>query len=172
MHEALITFALPAFLTSLITVFLDAFLTIKAYQIRKRIEEESKLSGGHSGDNGKLKALKNKETNIKKQLKPVITLTVVVMGNSIFGLMIPILIVSAALLESPAVYKSVVWHLIVPNLTYVNLLLNPFAYGLYFKQIREPMMRLLRRITSLCKCKSAAVAPEPQRNRITWLNPN
>ena len=167
-----IIFIIPILLGSLITITLDVYLTIKAYQVRKQIEEESKLSGGQAGDNAQLKALKKKNANISKHLKPVITLMVVVMGNSLIGLIFSILVVPAVYLDSPMVYKAVVIYLIIPNIGYVNLLLHPFAYGLYFKQVREPMMRLLKRITQLCKCKSAAVAPEIPRNRINWLNPN
>ena len=170
--ENLITVTIPMLLTCLITITLDVYLTIKAYQIRKKIQEESKLSGGHNRDNDSLKALKKKEANIKKNLKPVITLLVVVMGNSFFGLLFGILFVPAVLLDSPTVYESVVRYLISPNIGYITFLIHPLAYGLYFKQIREPMMRLLKGITCPCKCKSAAVAPEPNRNRITWLNPN
>ena len=170
--ENLITVTIPIFLCCLITVILDIYLTIKAYQIRKQIEEESKLSGGHAGDNDRLKALKKKDADIKKHLKPMITLMVVVMGNSFFGLMVPMLIVSAVLLDSPVVYESIVRYLILPNIGFIIALLHPFVYALYFKQVREPMMRLLKRITCPCKCKSADVAPEPQRRRINWLNPN
>ena len=168
----LITITTPMLLACLITISLDVFLTIKAYQLRKKIQEESKLSGGHSRDNGQLKALKKKEASIKKNLKPVITLLVVVMGNSFFGLLFGILRISAVYLDSPTVYKNVVRCIITPNIGYVASLIHPFAYALYFKQVREPMMRLLKRITCPCKCKSAAVAPQPQRNRINWLNPN
>ena len=169
--EAFITVTIPVFLSSLITIALDVFLTIKAYQIRKKIQEESQLSGGHSRDIDKLKALKKKEANVKKNLKPVITLLVVVMGNAAFGLFLPLLYIPAAFLDSPTDYENVVNYVIVPSTTYVAFLIHPFAYALYFKQIREPMMRLLNGITCSCKCKSAAVAPQPQR-RINWLNPN
>ena len=170
--ETLITFTIPMFSACLITVFLDVYLTIKAYQIRKQIQVQNKLSGGHGGENDQVKTLRKKEANIRKHLKPLITLLVVVMGNSFVGLLFPILFVSAALLESPTVYESVVRYIIAPNVGYIIFLLHPFAYALYFKQVREPMMRLLKRITCPCKCKSSAVAPLPQRNRINWLNPN
>ena len=170
--ENLITVTIPMLLACLITIFLDVYLTIKAYQIRKKIQEESQLSGGHSRDNNQLKALKKKEVTIKKSLKPVITLLVVVMGNSFFGLLFGVLFIPAVLLDSPTVYESVVRFVIAPNIGYITFLLHPLAYGLYFKQVREPMMRLLYGITCPCKCKSAAIAPEPHRSRINWLNPN
>ena len=112
------TVTLPIFLSCVITVSLDVYLTIKAYQIRKKIQEESKLSGGHRRDNDEFKALKKKEANIKKNMKPVITLLVVVMGNAMFGLLIPILSIPAAYLHSPEVYKSVIHNVIFPNLAY------------------------------------------------------
>ena len=162
------------FLACLITIFLNVFLTIKAYQIRKRTQEESKLSGGHNRNNDQLKALKKKEANIRKNLKPVITLLVVVMGNTIFGLLLPIIFIPPLFIDSSEIllYNNVVDYLIMPNIGYINILLHAFAYALYCKQLREPMMRLLKRITCPCKCNSAAVAPQPQSNKINWLNPN
>ena len=131
-------------------------------------------AGGHSRDNNQLKVLKKKEANIRMNLKPVITLLVVVTGNAIFGLLFPVLFIPPVFLDSSKalMYINVVAYLITPNIGYVNILLHPFAYALYFKQVREPMMRLLKRITCPCKCKSAAIAPQPRSNRINWLNPN
>ena len=51
MLETTITVVILIFLACVITTFLDVLLTIKAYIIRKRIEEEDKLSGGHSRNN-------------------------------------------------------------------------------------------------------------------------
>ena len=167
---ALITYTLPIFLACFLTVILNIYLTIKAYQVHKQIQEESKLYGGHSGDT-QLKALKNKHATIKKHLKPLTTLLVVVLGSVSIGLLFPLLYIPTILLDSPLVYEQVMRYVVGPNIGFVSLLLHPFVYGLYFQQVREPMMRLLKRITSSCKCESAAVAPQPQ-SRITWLNPN
>ena len=169
--NTLLTHILPVFLGCLLTVTLNTYLTIKAYQIRKKIQEESKLSGGHRRDNDKLKALKKKEATIKKHLKPMITLLVVVLGSTSIGLIFPLLFIPAVFLESPEVYEGVIRYVVIPNIGLIYILLHPLVYGLYFKQVREPMMRLLKGITCPCKCKSAAVAPLPQR-RINWLNPN
>ena len=166
------THILPVFLACFLTVILNIYLTIKAYQVHKQIQEESKLSGGHSRDNDELKALKKKEATIKKHLKPMTTLLVVVLGSSSIGMLFPLLFVPTVFLESPAVYEGIIQYVVAPNVGFLSLLFHPFVYGLYFKQIRVPMMRLLKRITCPCKCKSAAVAPQPQRNRINWLNPN
>ena len=169
---SLMTFILPIFFSCLLTVILNIYLTIKAYQIRKKIQEESKLSGGNSRNNDQLKALKKKEATIKKHLKPIITLLVVVLGSTSIGLLFPLLFLLTVFLESGTLYEEVTRHVVGNNIGFTVLLFHPLVYGLYFKQVREPMMRLLKRITCPCKCKSAAVAPQPRANRINWLNPN
>ena len=172
MQVSFMTSILPVFSACFLTVILNIYLTKKAYQVHKQIQEESKLSGGHTENNDQLNVLKKKQATIKKHRKPLITLLVVVLGSSSFGLLTPVLFIPTVFLESPAFYVKVMQYVVGPNVIYFSLLLHPFVYGLYFKQVREPMMRLLKRITRLCKCKSAAVAPEPQRNRINWMNPN
>ena len=172
LFETLTTFSLPISLACFFTIILNIYLTIKAYQVHKQIQEESKLSGGHSRENDQLKALKKKQATIKKHLKPMITLLVVVLGSSSTGLLFPLLFLSAVFLDSPVVYEEIIRYVVAPNIGFFSLLFHPFVYGLYFKQVREPMMRLLKRmITYPCKCKSATVAPQPQR-KINWLNPN
>ena len=166
------TIIVPIYLACLLTILLNIYLTIKAYKVHKQIQEESKLSGGHTEDNDQLRALKKKQATIKKHRKPMITLLVVVLGSSSSGLLFPLLLIPTLFLEDPTVYEKVMQYVVAPNIIYFSLLLHPFVYGLYFKQVREPMMRSLKRITCLCKCNSTAVAPEPQRNRITWMNPN
>ena len=172
LFESVMAYLLPMFLACLLTTILNIYLTIKAYQVYKRIQEESKLSGGHSGDNNLLKTLKKKHVTIKKHLKPMTTLLVVVLGSAIIGLLFPLLYIPTILLDSPMIYEEVMRHVVAPNIGFISVLFHPFVYRLYFKQVREPMMRFLKRATSWCKCKSAAVAPQPQRNRINWLNPN
>ena len=168
----IITIVIPIFLACFLTAILNIYLTVKAYKVHKQIQEESKLSGGHTEDNDQLKALKKKQATIKKHRKPMITLMVVVLGSSSYGLLIPLLLIPTIFLKSSEFYRKILEYVIGPNITIFFLLLHPFVYGLYFKQVREPMMRLLKRITCLYKCKSAAVAPKSQRSRITWMNPN
>jgi len=95
-----------------------------------------------------------------------------VLGSSAIGLLFPLLYVPTIFLKLPLVYERIIWYVILPNLGFVNFSLHPFVYGLYFKQIREPMIKLLKRITFPCKYKSAAIAPLPQTNRITWIQQN
>ena len=170
--ESFTTHILPIFLACFLTAILNIYLTIKAYQVHKQIQEENKLSGGNSRDNDQLNALKKKEVTLKKHLKPITTLLVIVLGSSSIGMLYPLLYVPTVFLESPTVYKGIMEYVLVHNVGFLTLLFHPFVYGLYFKQVREPMMRLLKRITCPYKCKSAAVAPQPQKNRINWLHPN
>ena len=170
--QTLMTYLLPMFLSCFLTAILNVYLTIKAYQVHKKIQKESELSGGHSRDNDQLKALKKKQATIKKHLKPMITLLVVVLGSTSIGMLFPLLFIPTIFLESPAVYEGVMRYVVGPNIGFLSLLFLPFVYGLYFKQVRDPMMRLLKGVTSTCKHKSAVVAPWPQTNRITCMNPN
>jgi len=165
-----LTFTLPVFLASLKTVILNIYFTIKAYQVHKEIQEESKLSGGHSGDNNQLKALKKKHINIKKHHKLMITLLIVVLGTTSIGFLFPLLYIPAVFMESPIIYKKMIRYVIVPDIGYVALLLDPLVYGVYFTQVRKPMIRLLKRITCPCKWRPTAIAPQPQRNRMAWMS--
>ena len=170
--QTLMTYLLPMFLSCFLTTILNIYLTIKAYRVHRKIQKESELSGGHSRDNDQLKALKKKQATIKKHLKPMITLLVIVLGSASIGMLFPLLFIPTIFLDSPAVYEGVMRYVVAPNIGFISLLFLPFVYGLYFKQVRDPMMRLLKRITCTCKRKSAVVAPWPQGNRITWMNPN
>ena len=168
-HAIWITYMLTVFFSCFAAVILNIYLTVKAYQVHKQIQEESKLSGGHTEDNAQLKALKKKQATIKKHRKPMITLLVVVLGTSSSGLLFPLLLIPTIFLENPAAYEEFIHLVVLPITTFTSFLFHQFVYGLYFKQVRQPMMRFLRRITSHCKCtcKSATVAPEQQRNRTT-----
>jgi len=52
---------------------------------------------------------------------------------------------------------------VAPNIMFITFLLNPIVYGLYFKQVREPMMKKLRSVCCNSKFNTAVVAPMPQR---------
>ena len=157
----LITYILPVFLTCFFAAVVNIYLTIKAYQVHKQIQEESKLLGGCSGNNDRLKTLKKKQATIRKHRKPMITLLVVVLGTSSIGILFPLLYIPTVFPQSPEAYEEMIRYVVLPNIGFLSVLFHPFVYGLYFKQIREPMIRLLKRITCPCKCKSAAVAPQP-----------
>jgi len=92
--SSIFVYYLPVILASMLTLILNVYLVIKAYQIRKQIQKESNLSG----DNSQSQSLKKKLANIRKQMKPVITLLVIIMGSVLIGLLFAVLYVPAKLL--------------------------------------------------------------------------
>jgi len=154
--ETVFTHILPTFIASLLTVSMDIFLSIKAYQVNKQIQKEVKLSGTTT----QLPALKQKQANIKRNLKPLITLLVVITGSTLVGLLFPLMYIPVGILEDATTYKYFVDSAIAPNIGYVVLFVQPFVYGIYFKQIRQPMVRSMKTVFCACKYKSSAVAPQ------------
>ena len=120
-----ITSELPAFLACSLTIILNIYLTIKASQVHKQIQEESKLSGCHTQDNDQLKALKKKQATIKKYRKPMITLLVVVLGNVSFGLLNPLLFIPtripSSLCKNHAICGKTQYNLLIPPVSSICL---------------------------------------------------
>ena len=156
------------FVASVTALILDVYLTCKAYQICRLIEQENKLSGGNSRQ---LENLKKKQVDIKKQLKPMITLSVVMLAGSLLGILLFPLYTLTTLVDDTLAYEDFLHQLLMPIAGYTTILLHPLIYGIYFKQVREPMVRLLRWVTRSCKPKSATVTPFPQpgRHRMAWV---
>ena len=148
--KTLLTFILPIFLACFLTAILSIYLTIKTYQVYKQMQEESKLSGGHSTSNNHYSALKKKQATIKKHLKPMITLLVVVLGSSSIGLLFPLLFIPTVFLDSPAVYEGVIQYVVGPNVGFFSLLFHPFLYGLYFKQANDKIAEEDHYVSSCC----------------------
>ena len=113
--------------------------------MNKQIQRETRLSGATN----QLQGLKKKQANIRKNLKPMITLLVVALGGTVIGLLYPLLSVAMKLLEPSTFYHCIMSDIINPNIFYIIILLQPLAYGLYFKQIRDPMMKLMKSIVKL-----------------------
>jgi len=144
--ESLFTFILPAVSASVLTVVTDIYLVVKAYQMKKKIEAESRLSG----TTNELKALKNKQAVIRKNLKPMMTLLIVALGSTFTGTLFPIAYGISQTLDSPA-QKCFMHGVITTNIGYIMILLHPFVYGMYFKQVRGPMMKTMK--SMICKFK-------------------
>ena len=149
---------LPIFLSSALAIGLNTYLTIKAYKVRKQIQKENKLSGVNS----QATALKETHAKIKKHLKPIKTLSVVLLGSSSITLMFVLLLNLIGILWSFQT-AAIMDVAVAPNIMFITFLLNPIVYGLYFKQVREPMMKKLRSVCCNSKFNTAVVAPMPQR---------
>ena len=129
---------LPIFLAFFITITLDVYLSIKAYQIYKRIQRENEEQKQMSQD---------KLNGMLHQLKPIITLLVTILGNTTIAVIVSIIYTSTSTVEGPSFLK----HVILPNLPYLDLSLHTLVYGLYFKKICQPLCRRLKRMVRSCK---------------------
>jgi len=156
--EFLVIFILPLVMSPLIAVILNIYLTVKAYQIHKQIAKETSLHGANC-QSEQMTTLKKKQRNLKRHMKPIKTLLVIVLGSTLYNLTFPpFYFIGQALIESQA-FQEVIEYIIAPNNTYLVLLLHPLVYGLYFKQVREPMTNWLRGVLGMHKVNS--IAPQP-----------
>jgi len=74
MHVTIFIYALLIFTESLLTISLNIWLVIKAYQKHKQIQQETRLSV----TNNQVKTLKHQQRKLKKNRKPIIALLVIV----------------------------------------------------------------------------------------------
>jgi len=153
--EAVFLFVIPIILSSIITIILNVHLAIKAYQVHKQIDKETALSGRSDS----ITALRKKQHNIKHHRKPIITLLVIILGSVFIPLLIaPLHLLGKFLVDSHVFHQSMDF-VIVPNVVFVVRFFHPLVYGLYFKEVREPMMKRLKRFASMNKYNS--VVPQP-----------
>ena len=152
--EILLTHILPMFIISLLAMVFNVYLAIKAYQIYRQIQKEIRRSGVTS----EVVALREKQHKIKKHLKPIVTLLVVMFGGSFIAFLFLLLLIPVRLLWH---HENVIGYLIAPNVIYIVFLLHPIVYGLYFKQVRESMVKTLKRMLCKNKLNNVVVAPQP-----------
>ena len=126
------------FLAFFITVPIDAYLSIKAYQVYKRIQVENREDQ---------QASKDKLSKILKQLKPMITLLFTILGSTTIAVIAAIIYHYASITtERP----SLLTHVILPNLPCLDMSMHMVVYGLYFKKICQPLCRRLKRMLRSC----------------------
>ena len=145
--EALLLFTLPTLTSSLLAVTIDVYLAITAYRVSKQIKKETTLSGASSNE---VKTLNQKKATIKKHLKPMMTLLIAVLGSTSTCILFAALYYSTRAMSTATVYKQLIELVFSTNVGYIIFLLQPFIYGLYYKQTREPMMKLLNRMFINC----------------------
>ena len=99
---------IPILLAFSVTITLGVYLSIKAYQVYKRIQNE----------NGKDKQVsKNKLDIILQQLKPMITLLVTILGRTTIAVVIPTIYRSATIVEDTSLVKHFIYYQIYPTQT-------------------------------------------------------
>jgi len=156
-----LTVILPMMLSAIVMVILNAYLTIKAYLIHKQIEGETALSGQSES----VTSLKEKQHNTRKNKKPITTLLVVVLGSVFINLAIAVLYPIGRWWITSPTYHHFMEYVFVPNIGLVVRFLPPLVYGLYFKQVRKPMIKCLQRFVGMNKVN--AVAPQPRKT--AWM---
>ena len=150
---------LPLALSSLFTISVNIYLSFKAYKIHKQIQKETKLSGDTV-------TFKKKLAKLKKDVKPILTLLMVLFGSSLAAKVFILVLNLSTHLFSHQTTKEVNQAL-NQNLMFMVFFIHPIVYGFYFKQIRQPMVRKLKSLFVRNKFHSAVVAPMPvvlQRN--------
>ena len=153
------TSIIPVVLTFFITITLDIYLSIKAYQMYKKIQKE----------NGEEKQMsKDKLNKFFRELKPLITLLVTILGTTT----IPVILTIIYVLTRTVKKISFLEHVIFPNSGYLVLSLHSLVYGLYFKKIRQPLCRKIKRMARSFKFAtsiSPSQAPNGRSTRIAWM---
>ena len=161
--DLLFGLTIPIFLAFFITIPIDVYLSIKAYQVYKRIQKENRENKQASED---------KLNKILKQLKPLITLLVTILGSSTIAFIAAIIYHYSSI---TAGQPLLVTHVILPNVGYLDMSLHVMVYGLYFRKIRQPLCRRLKRMVQSFKFnkKSNVVLPtqgyHDRSTRIAWM---
>ena len=154
-----LTSVIPVVLAFFITIALDIYLSIKAYQMYKKIQKE----------NGERKQVsKDKLNKLFREFKPMITLLVTILGTTTIPVIITIIYASTQTVER----ISFVENVILPNSGYLVLSLHPLVYGLYFRKIRQPLCRKFKRMAQSFKFTSSvslSQAPNGRSTRIAWM---
>ena len=146
---SLFTSIFPIFLACAITIILDVYLSIKAYQMYKKIQKES-------GE--EIEVFKDKLNQIFRQLKPMITLLVTILGSLAITVIASVVYIYAKTLRvENESYQTFLKHILVYNLGVLSSIVHPVVYGLYFRDIRRPLCNKVKRIVQSCKFN--AIAP-------------
>ena len=107
-----IAFILPMVILSIVMIILNVHLAIKGYQIHKKIEWETSLSG-HSSEN--VTSLKKKQRIIRQNRKPIITLLVVVLGSASINMILAAFYFVGRLWIASPVYHDLMEYVILLN---------------------------------------------------------
>ena len=155
-----VTALLPMFIACGITITLDVYLSIKGYQVYKTIQKE----------NGEeVQTSKNKLKKILQQLKPLITLLVIILGNmAVLMIAFFIFMVSSLMIEDKS-YQTFINDILLQSLAYLSLILHPLVYGPYFREVRQPLCRRFKRMAQCCNFMNKTNSISPSIRTNTWM---
>ena len=151
-----IIYLVPIMLGPVLAIALNVYLAIKAYKVHKQIKNETRLAGTTDSQSERVTSLRKIQRNIMRHKKPIITLLVVVFGSTAISLFFSIWYLLGRILIDSKVYDDV-WELVISrNIPYVSDIFLPLVYGIYFKQVRDPMMRRWKRFWKMNKVNTVA----------------
>ena len=157
---SIVTSILPMFIACCITITLDVYLSIKAYQVYKTIQKE----------NGEtVEMSKNKLKKILQQLKPLITLLVIILGNMAVLMIAFIVFMVSSLIIEDKTYQTFINDILLQNLVYLSVILHPLVYGLYFREVCQPLCRRFKRMVQSCKFKNKTNSILPGIHTNAWM---
>ena len=155
--EGLMIYVIPSIVAPVFTVTLNIYLAIKAYRIHQQTEKETRLAGITVNNQSEgITTLEKKRKSIMRHKKPIITLLVVVLGSVSINFLFPLLYTLGRVFIASQVYHYINDLVITRNVTYLVRFFHPLVYGLYFKEIRKPMIRYLKRCIKMKKVNSVA----------------
>ena len=102
---------------------------------------------------------KNRLNEILKQLKPMITLLVTILGSTTIAGIISIINASLLTVEGTSFLK----HVVLPNSPYLDLPLHPLVYDLYFTKICQPLCRRFKGMAQSYKFNKTMNAISPSQ---------
>ena len=137
-----ITTVIPIFLACSVAIALDVYLSIKAYQLYKKIQ-------GNNGEGLQTDKDRNKRN---QHLKPIITLVVTILGNMTIT-MIASIAYSLIMMMEKTSYQMFARYVILPTTIHASTILHFLVYGLYFSKIRHSLCRRFKHMVRCCKFK-------------------
>ena len=155
--EATMIYVIPLIIAPVFTITLNVYLSIKVFKIYQKIESETRPAGTTTNNQPKrVTTLERKQRSIMRHKKPIVTLLIVVIGSVAINLLFPVFFFLGRVLIDSEVYHHVIKLVISRNIIYVVRFFHPLVYGLYFKQVRVPMMRSLKRCLRINKINSVS----------------
>jgi len=178
--SVMINFIAPIFVSFLVALIIDIYLSVLACKLNKRLHHHSEEGLQQStlpqrsiaGASNFTKLLQRIDRITGYNVKPIVAVLIGLSSNSLLGFVCPILFATVGRQENRGTYKFLVEHVIIPNTAYCFLIVYSLIYSLYFRNIREPMCMMFKQwfrlICPLCvrRCLKFHFRNGRKRNQI------
>jgi len=151
--KAILTYIYPVFLEAVMTFALNLYLAIKLYQVFGQMYRVTRLLGATRQN----ETLQLKLRTINKRIEPMLTLPVILLGNLLISLAFIVICIPGQFM---IIHHGTMEYFVNPNIIYLCLLLHPIVYGIYFKRIHEPMIKLVLSWYTRCRQAIAVITPQ------------